>query len=67
VAHWHRQIFLPAHIDFINAHGTATENTDEVESKSFGCLIKPPAFIQQIKYRAYIGEAAGAIEAVAVF
>ena len=55
----------PGQIDFINAHGTATENNDEVESRAMIRLFdKPPAFIST---KANIGHtlgAAGAIEAV---
>ncbi len=52
-------------IDFINAHGTATENNDRVESMAMIRLFgKPPAFAST---KANIGHtlgAAGAIEAV---
>ena len=55
----------PGQIDFINAHGTATENNDEVESRAMIRLFDdPPAFIST---KANIGHtlgAAGAIEAV---
>jgi 3-oxoacyl-(acyl-carrier-protein) synthase len=56
---------LAGDIDFINAHGTGTENNDEVESKAMLNLFeKPPAFAST---KANIGHtlgAAGAIEAV---
>ncbi len=52
-------------IDFINAHGTATENNDETESRAMIRLfVNPPAFAST---KANIGHtlgAAGAIEAV---
>jgi 3-oxoacyl-(acyl-carrier-protein) synthase len=52
-------------IDFINAHGTGTENNDEVESRAMIRLFeKPPAFASS---KANIGHtlgAAGAVEAV---
>ncbi len=52
-------------IDFINAHGTGTENNDEVESRALIRLFeKPPPFASS---KANIGHtlgAAGAIEAV---
>jgi 3-oxoacyl-(acyl-carrier-protein) synthase len=55
----------PEQIDFINAHGTGTENNDIVESKAMLRLFgKPPAFAST---KANIGHtlgAAGAIEAV---
>ena len=56
---------LPGQIDFINAHGTGTENNDLVESTAMIRLFKtPPAFAST---KANIGHtlgAAGAIEAV---
>ncbi len=56
---------LPNQIDFINAHGTGTENNDAVESRAMIRLFdKPPAFAST---KANIGHtlgAAGAIEAV---
>jgi len=55
----------PANIDFINAHGTATENNDEVESlamlKLFG---NPPPFASTKSNVGHTLGAAGAIEAV---
>jgi 3-oxoacyl-(acyl-carrier-protein) synthase len=52
-------------IDFINAHGTGTENNDEVESRALIRLFdKPPPFVST---KANIGHtlgASGAIEAV---
>ena len=56
---------LPDEINFINAHGTGTENNDEVESRAMIRLFdNPPAFAST---KANIGHtlgAAGAIEAV---
>ena len=56
---------LPNQIDFINAHGTGTENNDAVESRAMIRLFdNPPAFIST---KANIGHtlgAAGAVEAV---
>ena len=56
---------LPGEINFINAHGTGTENNDEVESRAMIRLFdNPPAFAST---KANIGHtlgAAGAIEAV---
>ena len=55
----------PGEINFINAHGTGTENNDEVESRAMIRLFdNPPAFAST---KANIGHtlgAAGAIEAV---
>ena len=55
----------PGEIDFINAHGTGTENNDEVESRAmlrvFG---QPPAFASTKSYTGHTLGAAGAIEAV---
>ena len=57
---------LPADkIDFINAHGTATENNDEVESKAMIRLFgKPPAFASTKGNIGHTLGAAGAIAAV---
>ncbi|MEO7523483.1 MAG: beta-ketoacyl-[acyl-carrier-protein] synthase family protein, partial [Ferruginibacter sp.] len=55
----------PADIDFINAHGTATENNDEVESKAMIRLFeKPPAFASTKSNTGHTLGAAGAVEAV---
>lgn len=52
-------------IDFINAHGTGTENNDEVESRAMARLFKnPPAFASTKAYTGHTLGAAGAIEAV---
>lgn len=56
---------LPTDISFINAHGTATENNDEVESKAMLRLFdKPPAFASTKSNIGHTLGAAGAIEAV---
>ncbi len=55
----------PADIDFINAHGTATENNDEVESVAMIRLFnEPPAFASTKSNIGHTLGAAGAIEAV---
>ncbi|HQW82847.1 MAG TPA: beta-ketoacyl-[acyl-carrier-protein] synthase family protein [Ferruginibacter sp.] len=52
-------------IDFINAHGTGTENNDEVESKAMIRLFKnPPAFASSKANVGHTLGAAGAVEAV---
>ncbi len=52
-------------IDFINAHGTATENNDQVESKAMIRLFdKTPAFASTKGNIGHTLGAAGAIEAV---
>jgi 3-oxoacyl-(acyl-carrier-protein) synthase len=52
-------------IDFINAHGTATENNDETESIAMLRLFeKPPAFASTKSYTGHTLGAAGAVEAV---
>jgi 3-oxoacyl-(acyl-carrier-protein) synthase len=52
-------------IDFINAHGTGTENNDEVESRAMIRLFdKPPAFASTKVFTGHTLGAAGAIEAV---
>lgn len=54
-----------ADIDFINAHGTGTENNDEVESRAMLRLFtKPPAFASTKSYTGHTLGASGAIEAV---
>ncbi|MBL7703698.1 MAG: beta-ketoacyl-[acyl-carrier-protein] synthase family protein [Ferruginibacter sp.] len=55
----------PDKIDFINAHGTGTENNDEVESRAMIRLFgKPPAFASTKGNVGHTLGAAGAIEAV---
>jgi 3-oxoacyl-(acyl-carrier-protein) synthase len=55
----------PADISFINAHGTGTENNDEVESRSMIRLFdQPPAFASTKSYTGHTLGASGAIEAV---
>lgn len=52
-------------IDFINAHGTGTENNDEVESTAMLRLFeKPPAFASTKSNIGHTLGAAGAVEAV---
>ncbi len=52
-------------IDFINAHGTGTENNDEVETRAMIRLFgKPPAFASTKGNIGHTLGAAGAIEAV---
>jgi 3-oxoacyl-(acyl-carrier-protein) synthase len=54
----------PDEIDFINAHGTGTENNDEVESKAMLRLFgNPPAFTSTKSNTGHTLGAAGAIEA----
>jgi 3-oxoacyl-(acyl-carrier-protein) synthase len=54
-----------AQIDFINAHGTATENNDKIESVAMLRLFdKPPAFASTKGNVGHTLGAAGAIEAV---
>lgn len=55
----------PGNIDFINAHGTATENNDETESIAMQRLFTiPPAFASTKSYTGHTLAAAGAVEAV---
>lgn len=55
----------PGDIDFINAHGTATENNDETESIAMQRLFTiPPAFASTKSYTGHTLAAAGAVEAV---
>jgi 3-oxoacyl-(acyl-carrier-protein) synthase len=55
----------PDKIDFINAHGTATENNDQVESKAMLRLFKNlPAFASTKSNIGHTLGASGAIEAV---
>jgi 3-oxoacyl-(acyl-carrier-protein) synthase len=56
---------LPGQVDFINAHGTGTENNDEVESRAMIRLFDtPPAFASTKANVGHTLGAAGAIEAV---
>jgi 3-oxoacyl-(acyl-carrier-protein) synthase len=56
---------LPAAIDFINAHGTGTENNDAVESVAMQRLFeKVPAFASTKGNTGHTLGAAGALEAV---
>jgi len=56
---------LPEQVNFINAHGTGTENNDEVESRAMLRLFeKPPAFASTKGNTGHTLGAAGAIEAV---
>lgn len=55
----------PSDIDFINAHGTATENNDETESVAMLRLFeKVPAFASTKSYTGHTLGAAGAVEAI---
>ena len=55
----------PADINFINAHGTGTENNDAVESRAMIRLFdQPPAFASTKSYTGHTLGASGAIEAV---
>ncbi len=55
----------PGQIDFINAHGTATENNDETETVAMKRLFeKPPPFASTKSYTGHTLGAAGAVEAV---
>lgn len=56
----------PADIQFINTHGTATENNDEVESRAMSRLFKEgvPAFASTKSNIGHTLGASGAIEAV---
>lgn len=55
----------PAQISFINAHGTATENNDLIESKAMIRLFgTPPPFVSSKANTGHTLGAAGAIEAV---
>lgn len=55
----------PADIQYINAHGTGTENNDEVESRAMIRLFdNPPAFSSTKANTGHTLGAAGAIEAV---
>jgi len=55
----------PGDIDFINAHGTATENNDETESIAMKRLFETlPKFASTKSYTGHTLGAAGAVEAV---
>ena len=55
----------PTQIDFINTHGTATENNDEAESRAMVRLFgEPPPFVSTKSYTGHTLGASGAIEAV---
>lgn len=55
----------PGDIDAINAHGTATENNDETESRAMIRLFgTPPPFLSTKAYTGHTLGAAGALEAV---
>jgi 3-oxoacyl-(acyl-carrier-protein) synthase len=55
----------PRDIDFINTHGTATENNDEAEGRAMVRVFgKPPAFASTKPFTGHTLGAAGAIEAV---
>jgi 3-oxoacyl-(acyl-carrier-protein) synthase len=55
----------PADIQYINAHGTGTENNDEVESRAMIRLFEnPPAFSSTKANTGHTLGAAGAVEAV---
>lgn len=61
----HTANISPEEISFINAHGTGTENNDEVESKAMICLFNTvPAFASSKGNIGHTLGAAGAIEAV---
>ncbi len=54
-----------AQLDFINTHGTATENNDEAESRAMVRLFgDPPPFVSTKPYTGHTLGASGAIEAV---
>jgi 3-oxoacyl-(acyl-carrier-protein) synthase len=55
----------PGAIDYINAHGTGTENNDETESRAMIRLFeKPPPFSSTKSFTGHTLGAAGAMEAV---
>jgi 3-oxoacyl-(acyl-carrier-protein) synthase len=61
----HAAKLSPDQINFINAHGTGTENNDEVESRAMIRLFdKPPAFASSKGNIGHTLGASGAIEAV---
>lgn len=58
-------LLSPSDINFINAHGTGTENNDEVESTAMIKLFKnPPAFASTKSNIGHTLGASGAIEAI---
>jgi len=61
-----RSAGLPAGgIDYINTHGTATENNDEAESRAMALVFgEPPPFSSTKPFTGHTLGAAGAIEAV---
>ena len=55
----------PSQIDYINAHGTGTENNDETELKAIQHIFKPvPLFSSTKPYTGHTLGAAGSIEAI---
>ena len=55
----------PAEINYVNAHGTGTENNDETESRAMQRLFgSPPPFASTKSYTGHTLGASGAIEAV---
>lgn len=55
----------PADIDFINTHGTATENNDEAESRAMIRIFEnPPAFASTKTYTGHTLAAANAVETI---
>ncbi len=55
----------PAEINYINAHGTGTENNDETESRAMQRLFgTPPPFASTKSYTGHTLGASGSIEAV---
>ncbi len=55
----------PAEINYVNAHGTGTENNDETESRAMERLFgSPPPFASTKSYTGHTLGASGAIEAV---
>lgn len=61
----HEARLLPSDINFINAHGTATENNDETESRAMMRLFnQPPLFASTKGNTGHTLGAAGAVEAI---
>jgi 3-oxoacyl-(acyl-carrier-protein) synthase len=55
----------PSDIDFINTHGTATENNDEAESRAMIRIFgHPPAFASTKTYTGHTLGAANAVETI---
>ena len=55
----------PEQVDYINAHGTGTENNDEVESRAMIRLFKtPPAFSSTKSFTGHTLGAAGVVESL---